>query len=118
MGNFMVLEARVGWDGMREEQADWIKILGIEDVKGMCERNQPDVLVCACFFFCPGCGLCLVFALLGFDESWSLGFGILSKAQCYASCHDIFFCFYTWILLYCKPTVNTSHFLQTWIAFR
>jgi hypothetical protein len=38
----------------------------------MCERNRPDVLVCSWFFFCLGCGLCLVFALLGFydfDES-------------------------------------------------
>ena len=47
--------------------------LGIEDVKGMCERNRPDVLVCSWFFleggfffFYPDCGLCLAFAPLVF----------------------------------------------------
>ena len=32
-------EERFGW------QADWF-LIGIEDVKAMCERNRPDVLVC------------------------------------------------------------------------
>jgi len=40
----------MGWDGMREGNKLIGEMIGIEDVKGMCERNRPDVLVCSCFF--------------------------------------------------------------------
>jgi hypothetical protein len=38
----------MGWDERNKLIGEMI---GIEDVKEMCERNRPDVLVCTCLLF-------------------------------------------------------------------
>jgi hypothetical protein len=67
-GKFYGGERRQEWDGWDERNKLTGDMIGIEDVKGMCERNRPDVLVCSCFCFSSilVVDYVLVFTLLGF----------------------------------------------------